>query len=389
MVYLMFASALSLSAIAAWYSIAGLTAIFAAAVVPIIIMGSALEISKLVVASWLYRNWKEVPGLLKSYFTVALIILMVLTSMGIFGYLSKAHLDQATPSGNVEAKLENIEDKIQYQKEIINENRTAIDQLASQISKYTELGAVSRGVKVRQAQAEEREQLQLSTQNAQTKIEQLNKEKYEISKELRTIEAEVGPLKYIAALIYGDNPDSNLLERAVRIVILMIVAVFDPLAVLMLVAANWSLKNKKHIKPEDDVEHLSMHKFFDDGKELAKTIDENNGYYQTQEDIDNSNWENIWNIDWDDNWGKELKPESNVEPEIKVEEPINPVDRDYQEYLNNKKEWEEVFNSIENPQSTIEEEVDEIQKVYGISMNEIDYDPKTKKTYKKNKKPNI
>ena len=105
MTYLLFAVALSLSAIAAYYAVMGLIAIFAAAVVPIAIMGSLLEASKLVVASWLYQNWKRIPALLKTYFTIALIVLMLLTSMGIFGFLSKAHLDQAIPTGDVAAKL--------------------------------------------------------------------------------------------------------------------------------------------------------------------------------------------------------------------------------------------------------------------------------------------
>ncbi|MFN9899426.1 MAG: hypothetical protein ACK55Z_11680, partial [bacterium] len=122
-----------MSAVAAWYAIAGLVAIFAAAAIPIAIMGSLLEASKLVVASWLYRNWKEIPRLFKIYFFTALIVLMLLTSMGIFGFLSKAHLDQAVPTGDVVSKLNLIDEKIKIEKENINAARTAITQLDAQV----------------------------------------------------------------------------------------------------------------------------------------------------------------------------------------------------------------------------------------------------------------
>ena len=134
MTYLLFATALALSAVAAYYSIMGLVAIFAAAALPIFIMGSLLEVSKLVVASWLYRSWREIPFLMKSYFTVALVVLMMLTSMGIFGFLSKAHLDQAVPTGDVSAKLALIDEKIKTEKENLNANRAELNQLDSQVN---------------------------------------------------------------------------------------------------------------------------------------------------------------------------------------------------------------------------------------------------------------
>jgi hypothetical protein len=256
MTYLLLITALCLSGIAAYYSIAGLAAIFAAAVVPIVVMGSVLEVSKLVVASWLYRNWKQIPVLFKSYFMVALIILMTLTSMGIFGFLSKAHLDQAVPSGDVAAKLALIDEKIKTEKETINESRKILAQLDSQVDQtmsrtmqQTDDSSVRRSIGIRKSQANERKQLRSTIEKAQTQIAQLNQERQPVASELRQVEAEVGPVKYIAALIYGDNPDQNILEKAVRIVILMIVAVFDPLAVLMLVAYNWTLKNTR--KEED------------------------------------------------------------------------------------------------------------------------------------------
>ena len=251
MIYLMFATAFALSAVAAYYSIAGLTAIFAAAVIPIILMGSTLEVAKLVVASWLYHNWKEVPILMKSYFMIALIILMTLTSMGIFGYLSKAHLDQAVPSGDVAAKVALIDEKIKTEKDTINEARKTIEMLNTQVnetlnrtSTQTDDKGVGRSIAIRKNQSKERNSTYKEIEKSQAIIARLNEERAPIASQLRKVEAEVGPIKYIAALIYGDNLDSTFLEKAVRIVILMIVSVFDPLAVLMLVAANWSLVHK-------------------------------------------------------------------------------------------------------------------------------------------------
>jgi len=257
MTYLLFATALGLSACAAYYSVMGLVAIFASAVVPIFIMGSLLETSKLVVASWLYRNWREVPVLLKTYFTVALIILMMLTSMGIFGYLSKAHLDQAIPTGDVAAKLSLLDEKIKTEKENINANRKQLSQLDAQVDqtlgRTTDDKGAERAISIRRGQQKERARILNEIGEAQTKIAKLNEERAPIAAEVRKVEAEVGPIKYIAALLYGDNPENDLLEKAVRWVIILIVLVFDPLAVLLLVAANWQQKRDKEESPIPEV----------------------------------------------------------------------------------------------------------------------------------------
>ena len=253
MKYLLFITALALSACAAYYSIMGLVAIFAAAVIPIFIMGSLLEASKLVVASWLYQTWKEIPVLMKSYFTFALVVLMLLTSMGIFGYLSKAHLDQAIPTGDVQAKLALIDEKIKTEKENINASRKELSQLDSQvdqtIARTTDAGGAERAITIRRNQQKDRNRILSEIGNSQAKIAKLNEERAPIASEVRKVEAEVGPIKYIAALLYGDNPETDLLEKAVRWVIILIVIVFDPLAVLMLVAANWQMRKDSESQP--------------------------------------------------------------------------------------------------------------------------------------------
>jgi len=187
--------------------------------------------------------------------------LMILTSMGIFGYLSKAHLDQAVPTGDVAAKIELIDEKIKVEKETIDAARKTIIQLDAQVDQtmsrtagQTDDNGIKRSLAIRKNQSKERATIFQDIQKAQGKIATLNEERIPIASNLRKVEAEVGPIKYIAALIYGDNLDQSLLEKAVRIVILMIVFVFDPLAVLMLVAANWSLKHKIKKNEELDTE---------------------------------------------------------------------------------------------------------------------------------------
>jgi hypothetical protein len=259
MTILLFLSAFSLSSIAAYYAIMGLMAIFSGAPLSIAIMGGALEVSKLVVTSWLYRNWKTTSLLLKSYFLIAIVILMCLTSMGIFGYLSKAHNDQSVSSGGVQSQLALIDEKINFQKEIINDARKTLNQLDSQVTaaleRTTDAAGTNSSVSIRRSQGRERGQLTAAIGAAQGEINRLNEERAPVAKEARKVEAEVGPIKYIAQIIYGEEAtNEGALEKAVRIVILMIVGVFDPLAVLMFIALNQTIvKNKQEkIAAESD-----------------------------------------------------------------------------------------------------------------------------------------
>ena len=239
---LTFLSAISISVIAAGYSIIGLATLFAGAVIPIIAMGSALEVGKLVAASWLYNNWNsDVPRLLKAYLFGAIIVLIFITSMGIFGFLSKAHLDQVKPTSGNNIKIELLNNQINQQQLIIDRSQKTLDQLDKALDVYIEKEFVTRGLKERQKQEEERNTLNTAINNASDKIAELTNEKASLSLEQDKIEAEVGPIKYVAELIYGENAQDNF-DKAVRIVILILIFVFDPLAVLLLIAANISLR---------------------------------------------------------------------------------------------------------------------------------------------------
>ena len=269
--------ALALSAVAAYYSIIGLTAIFAGAVIPIVVMGIILEISKITTTVWLRTYWSRCSLLMKSYLVPSVIILALITSMGIFGFLSKSHLDQGIGTGDVSAKVSLIDEKVKTQRENIKSSREALAQMDMQVNNVMVKGdtetSAARSVQIRRQQAPERAKLQKEIELANTNIGKLNEERAPIASQLRKVEAEVGPIKYIAAMIYGDNPDQNILEKAVRWVIILLVLVFDPLAIALILAANQSKdwdEEEIGTNPEEDI--LSSNEFFPhaDEKERAK-----------------------------------------------------------------------------------------------------------------------
>ena len=248
-----FLSAISISVIAAGYSIVGLSTLFAGAVVPIIAMGSALEVGKLVAASWLYNNWRNklVPYTIKMYLTFAVIVLIFITSMGIFGFLSKAHLDQVKPTSSNNIKIELLDKQINQQQLIIDRAEGQLTLLDKALEVYIDKEYVSRGLKERKKQEEERTILNTTITDASNKIGELTLQKSELALEQDKIEAEVGPIKYIAELIYGEQAKDHF-DKAVRWVIIVLIFVFDPLAVLLLIAANISLRSRKVEKEEKE-----------------------------------------------------------------------------------------------------------------------------------------
>ncbi|CAB4138178.1 hypothetical protein UFOVP328_371 [uncultured Caudovirales phage] len=282
--YWTLAVALSLSLIAAWYSIAGLAAIFAAAVVPIIIMGGIMEIAKITVTVWLHEYWQYCKRSMKIQLTASVVLLMFITSMGIFGFLSKAHTDQGLVSGDIGAKIAIYDEKIKIARDNIDANRRALTQLDAAVdqtmSRTNDERGAERAVQIRRSQQTERTRLLREIEIEQKKIQALNEEAAPIRAEVRKVEAEVGPIKYIAALIYGDNPDANLLERAVRWMIVILVLVFDPLAIMMVLAATESIKWERQMRsglgrPETDpdTDDQPIKDWFDHARERARFWD--------------------------------------------------------------------------------------------------------------------
>ena len=241
-----------ISAVAEYYSIIGLTSIFSAAFWSVVIMGASLGVGKLTATLWLKINWSRSPVAFKIYLVPAVVILMFLTSVGCFGYLSKAHSDQTLVSGDVTSKIAIYDEKIKTEKENIEANRKALKQMDEGVDQVlgrsTDEKGADKAVALRRAQQKERVRLQNEISQSQKSIAELNDARAPIAAEVRKVEAEVGPIKYIAALIYGDNPDANVLEKAVRWVIILIVIVFDPLALTLILAANkqfeWALRGE-------------------------------------------------------------------------------------------------------------------------------------------------
>lgn len=253
--YLALVVAITLSIVAAYYSIIGLAAIFSSAPVSVMIMGSVLELAKVVTASWLYRNWSMTPKIIRYYLASAVAVLMLITSMGIFGFLSRAHIEQqiSLTTGNTQ-QVEIIDNKISFEEQAIKDLDIQIGQIDNAIKSLTEKGQARNSLKAAEQQRKTRDELTKKKSDHLSTIATLKNEKIKIEGEVRKLEAEVGPLKYIAELIY-DNADNTQLENAVRWVIILIVLVFDPLAVLLLIAANNGIMRQRKYEDTLTYEH--------------------------------------------------------------------------------------------------------------------------------------
>jgi hypothetical protein len=210
-------TALALSGIAAFYSVVGLAQIFPGSFWPVVIMGSVLEVAKLVTVSWLYNNWKNTNFIMKFYFMIATFLLMAITSMGIFGFLSRAHIESNIIVGANSVELKTIE----------TQEKIARERLEYLLKRAGDPATASR-------------RIDNQIQEVQTELKNLATKKMPLLTEENKLEAEIGPIKYIAELIYSKE-DPDFIDKAVRIVIFVIIIVFDPLAILLLIAANMSL----------------------------------------------------------------------------------------------------------------------------------------------------
>lgn len=248
--------ALTVSGVSAYYSIIGLTSIFAAAYYPVIIMGSVLELGKLVTTSWLYRNWRTCPWLLKSYLTVAVIILMFISSMGIFGFLSRAHIEQNLQIGTGSAdQIQIVQTKIDNEQSIIDDLNKQISQIDAAVSKLTEKGQATNSLQAADKQRKQRDALILQRTKHNDESAKLKEQRVNLSSNVKKMEAEVGPLKYIAEMIYEGKATDDILEKSVRWVIICIVFVFDPLAVVLLLAANHGFANSTNTRLTNPAQH--------------------------------------------------------------------------------------------------------------------------------------
>jgi energy-converting hydrogenase Eha subunit A len=254
--YLTLFSGLSISAVAIYYSVMGLVAIYPAMIIPIVIMGIVIELGKLSATVWLKQSWTWAPIFIKAYILPAIAMLMFITSIGVFGFLSKAHSDQSLVSGDVGAKIAVYDEKIKTEKDNVDANRKQLKQMDEAVdqvmARSTSEGGADKAVAIRRSQQKERARILADITESQKRISSLNEERAPIAAEVRKVEAEVGPIKYIAALMYGDNPDANVLEKAVTWVTILIVIVLDPLAVVLLLASQYSFQRIREYENKDE-----------------------------------------------------------------------------------------------------------------------------------------
>lgn len=359
-------SGLGISAVAAYYSIIGLSTLFSGAVTAIIIMGIALEVGKLVTASWLYRNWKICNFFLRYYLLFAVMVLVFVTSIGIFGFLSKAHLDQVRPTSRNTEKIAVIEEKIiQYNVRIdreqgkINRAENDLRQLDKAIDVYQGKNRISKSLKVRNKQKNERKEISIIIDASEQeiiqindKIEELLDQKSEYKLDIIKTETDVGPLKYVAELLYGEAEAEKHFDKAVRIIIIILIFVFDPLAVLMLISANISFVHRNVQKQKIGKSRLlrAEHEDFDPGNPDGHGSVHKSKKSTEQED-------NLSNIGVEKNLTKDEKStiidnNKGIPNKIKKE-----VKQEYQNFP--------TFLKAEKPDFTLRKMVKDVEKKYG------------------------
>ena len=296
--YFLLLVALAISAVSAFYSITGLTAIFPAAFTPIVVMGASLEIGKIATTVWLHKYWKQSALRYKLYLIPAVGVLMLITSMGVYGFLAKSHADQSMTTGGISEKVIIYDEKIQIQRDTIKDARATLAQLDAAVNETmarstSEQGA-ARSIELRRSQSRDRTNLLNSIEKAQREITKLQEEKTPYAAEQRKTEAEVGPLRYIAALLYDGQLADDSLERAVRWVIILIVSVFDPLALVLILAATqtieWERSDKRaktmdsvNDPEEEDSATDSPEEFFRRGREIARALDQQEEQLRAEE----------------------------------------------------------------------------------------------------------
>lgn len=247
-------TAISLAVCAAYFSIVGLMTIFSGAAISIMVMASVLEFAKLVSAAWLHYEWERINYLVRTYFVIAVLILMFITSMGIFGYLSKAHLETSiSAGGNNDLQIQMLERRIANEQKSIKDAELVLDQLDSTVQTlidYDRIRGDTGAIATRESQKEERNSLNETITTAINNIEGLQGELLPLKQQQLELEVEVGPLKYIAELIYGKEEARDNFDNAVRGIIILLVSVFDPLAVMLLIVSTGAFKRDKlQIKP--------------------------------------------------------------------------------------------------------------------------------------------
>lgn len=242
--YLALVVAIVISSVAGFFSVVGLEAIYSGASHWILLMGASIELGKVVTASWIYRNWKISPWFIKGALTTAVIVLMCITSMGVFGYLSKAHLAHMSLNANPTLEISALQTQIDSEKRNISNAQRALDSL----DKIVDTASTKEVVYIRNRQTKERAALNQTITDAGQHIVDLTNKQLPLQQQTAQVEADLGPLKYIADAVYGEEEAPKHIDQTVRYVTIAIVSVFDPLAICLLIAANIGLAAKQEEK---------------------------------------------------------------------------------------------------------------------------------------------
>jgi len=242
--YLAFATSILLASIAAYFSVIGLSTIFAGAFWSVIVMGGALEVAKLVTAAWLHLNWNEISRAFRYYLTLAVVVLMLITSLGIFGFLSKAHIDSQTIAADNSIEVKLLNDQLVRQEKIIEYVDTQFEILDNASQEWITKGYISRALEERGRQKDDRERLRAQQEEAAEQIAQILLRRTELERESVRQTAKIGPIKYVADMVYGPDGEDRI-DDAARLLILLIIFVFDPVAVLLLIASSKMMSSNR------------------------------------------------------------------------------------------------------------------------------------------------
>ena len=257
--FLTLLSALTLASVAGWFSIVGIVSIYAGAPMhAALVMGIVLEIAKLVTVSWVYRNWVTAGWKLRAPMIYAILALMLATSISVFGFLTKSHLEQGAATVDNTAKVERLDQQIAREKSVIADDEKVISQLDNTINSYLGKDNADRAVVIRRSQAAQRKQLRADIDVSHKKIDGYSDEKFKLQSEVRALKLEVGPIRYISELFYSGGDETKNIESAVKLFTLLIVSTLDPLAVILLIAANHTLLRLQNEKEKPDLSESNI-----------------------------------------------------------------------------------------------------------------------------------
>jgi len=252
-------AALTVAGVAAFYSIVGLSTIFAGAFWPVVIMASALEVAKIVTALFVHLRWNELNRAFKAYLSAAVVVLMLITSLGIFGFLSKAHIDSKTTIANNDVAIQLIDSQIKSEQKVIDYVDSQFELLDNAYEQWIAGGYMTRALNERNNQKQDREALSNQQAEAANRLRELTMQRSQLELESVAQQSEIGPIKYVAEIVYGDSSDDRV-DDAARILILLLIFAFDPLAILLLLSATSIIyKNNDYIPPivtEDDINDM-------------------------------------------------------------------------------------------------------------------------------------